>query len=305
LLDDLMGELAFDPLDFLRKPAKDRFDTLKLLVPEIDFDGIAKQREAAFNRRTDVNRDAKRERAAAQLIVIDPDLPANAPDITALIAELRAAGQYNTELEGRASRRRAAGREIDELNDRAEKLRAEATSLEARAIELQARLDAAEELPAPKDTAKLERDIELARAQADAVEQRARRKAHIDAADRLEESSAALTLLIEKLDADKQDGVAKARLPAGLSISEGNDIQLAGVPFDQASAAEQLRASTAIAMALNPRLRVILIRDGSLLDADSMALLAGMAADHGYQVFVERVAGDKPAGIVIEDGRIK
>jgi DNA repair exonuclease SbcCD ATPase subunit len=305
LLDDLMGELAFDPLDFLRKPAKDRFDTLKLLVPEIDFDGIAKQREAAFNRRTEVNRDAKRERAAAQVIVIDPDLPANAPDITALIAELRAAGQYNTELEGRASRRRAAGREIDELNDRAEKLRAEATSLEARAIELQARLDAAEELPAPKDTAKLERDIELARAQADAVEQRARRQAHIDAANRLEESSAALTLLIEKLDADKQDGVAKAQLPAGLSIGEGNDIQLAGVPFDQASAAEQLRASTAIAMALNPRLRVILIRDGSLLDADSMALLAGMAADRGYQVFVERVAGDKPAGIVIEDGRIK
>jgi hypothetical protein len=46
LLDDLMGELAFDPLDFLRKAPKDRFDTLKLLVPEVDFDGIAAQRKS-------------------------------------------------------------------------------------------------------------------------------------------------------------------------------------------------------------------------------------------------------------------
>src|SRR6202035_4916542 len=50
MLDDLMGELAFDPLDFLRKPAKDRFDTLKLLVPEVDFDGIARQRQAAYDK---------------------------------------------------------------------------------------------------------------------------------------------------------------------------------------------------------------------------------------------------------------
>ncbi len=93
-------------------------------------------------------------------------------------------------------------------------------------------------------------------------------------------------------------------MPAGLTFGGEDDILLGDVPFDQASAAEQLRASTAVAMALNPRLRVILIRDGSLLDTDSMKLLAQLAADNNYQVFIERVAGDKPAGIVIEDGRV-
>ena len=58
-------------------------------------------------------------------------------------------------------------------------------------------------------------------------------------------------------------------------------------------------------LALNPTLRVLLIRDGSLLDDDSMRLIAEMAAKADAQVWLERVGeGDKSA-IIIEDGQIR
>ena len=169
---------------------------------------------------------------------------------------------------------------------------------------MRAKLDAAPPLPEPIDTAALQADVGNANIIAAAVAKLTVRAGHRKRADALDDTYREIEASINKMDEDKRTAIAGAKMPAGLAFGPDDEILLAGVPFDQASAAEQLRASTAIAMSLNPHLRVILIRDGSLLDADSMKLLAALAAEHDYQVFVERVAGDKPSGIVIEDGRI-
>ena len=59
-----------------------------------------------------------------------------------------------------------------------------------------------------------------------------------------------------------------------------------------------------MAMALNPKLRVIRILDGSLLDAENLALIADMATAQDYQVWIERVADASGVGVVIEDGAV-
>ena len=97
--------------------------------------------------------------------------------------------------------------------------------------------------------------------------------------------------------------VAGAALPEGVKIEDGA-VTMAGVPFEQASAAEQLRVSTSIAMALNPKLRIILVRDGSLLDADGVRTIAEMADKNDFQVWLERVAAGERAGVLIEDGEV-
>jgi len=76
-----------------------------------------------------------------------------------------------------------------------------------------------------------------------------------------------------------------------------------GIPFHQASSSQQLRVSLAIAMALNPTLRIIRISDGSLLDDHSMAIIREMAKAKDYQIWIE-VVGDR-VGIQIEDGLVK
>ncbi len=62
--------------------------------------------------------------------------------------------------------------------------------------------------------------------------------------------------------------------------------------------------SVAIAMAGNPKLRVLRIKDGSLLDSKSYAMLQEMAELHDFQCWVEAVDESGTVGIVMEDGAV-
>jgi len=56
---------------------------------------------------------------------------------------------------------------------------------------------------------------------------------------------------------------------------------------------------------MNPKLKVLLIRDGSLLDATSLKLVAQMAAEAEGQVWIERVGDGAECSVVIEDGKVR
>lgn len=115
----------------------------------------------------------------------------------------------------------------------------------------------------------------------------------------------ALTAQIEQLDKRKTEALAKAEFPVpGLGFDE-TGVTFNAVPFSQASSAEQIRVSLAIAIALNPGLKVIRILDGSLLDEDGMRLVDEAAKANDYQVWIERVGDSGSVGIVIEDGQVK
>ena len=117
--------------------------------------------------------------------------------------------------------------------------------------------------------------------------------------------SVELTSAIDARKQAAQDAISNADLPVdGIEIIDGA-VLLNGVPFDQASDAEQLSASIGIAMTLNPDLKVIRVRDGSLLDQDAMKVLAKMADDADYQIWIERVDSSGDVGFVLEDGHLK
>jgi hypothetical protein len=61
----------------------------------------------------------------------------------------------------------------------------------------------------------------------------------------------------------------------------------------------------AVALASKPRLRVVLIRDGSLLDDESMELLRKFADDNDVQVWIERVGSNDADALIIEDGEVQ
>jgi hypothetical protein len=98
--------------------------------------------------------------------------------------------------------------------------------------------------------------------------------------------------------------IAMADFPVKDIAFDGRMVLLGGVPFEQASDAQRLKASVEIAMAANPSIRVIRVRDGSKLDKDNLALLGKIAEERGFQVWVERV-GDEAATVVIEDGHVR
>ncbi len=137
------------------------------------------------------------------------------------------------------------------------------------------------------------------------VEAKLRRETIEAEARALEERATALTAAMEERSARKTEAVANAPMPVpGLSFGDG-EVLFDGLPLDQASQAEKIRVSVAIAMAANPKLRVLCIRDGSLLDRESLRLLSEMIESQDYQCWLEVTDDEGKTGVVIEDGAIR
>ena len=319
MIDSLLGEISFDPLAFSRMRAKDQFDLLKRFVPGVDFEAIEAANKVDYDARTNVNREAKQKRVLAEQVQLPDDLPAEPLDEDAIVDELEAVGQTNANIEQTRARREAGGRQVADWTSTAEQRRARATqlrseaddedaiatNLEGKASDLRDKLAAAAPLPEPTETADVRARLDEARRINGLIERREARDLQFKQAEGLESQSQALTEIMEARERDKREAVAAAKLPVG-GIAFGDDeILMDGVPFEQASDADKLRASVAIAMASNPKLRVLRIRDGSLLDEESLKALAEMADQEDYQIWIERVSDSGAVGFVLEDGHLK
>jgi hypothetical protein len=312
VLDKLIGSLAFDPLAFSRMDTKTQLNELRALVPlDIDVDALDAANREDFARRTDLNRELRALASALGVFETEPDEVASV-DTDALVDALMAASKTNEDYRHERNQRELALKDIDrcrgsaKLNrDEAARLISAAEAYEMKATNLEANRDNLSPVPADVDVADLRAQIDAAKAT------NARAVAYADY-EKLAVANATLLRTIDDLNAgmdartaERTAAIARAAMPvAGLSFTEDGVI-LNGIPFGQASSAQQLRVSCALAMAANPTLRVLRIKDGSLLDDDSLALVAAMAAAHDFQVWVEIVDASGKIGIVMEDGNAR
>lgn len=294
MLDELVGRLSFDPMDFMRMKPAEQSKTLCDLVG-IDTTKLDGQRKAVYDERTAVNRGVRESEAALKGMSRHEDAPDKETSIT------EAAEAYNRAV--RENAHREANKEnIVDATRRIE-------SLKRQLQEAQQDLEAFkkdESLLGPMvDTEPLRQRME----QAEAINRKVRENAaYRQQESRLNESkseSDKLTARLDEIDQAKAKMIREAQYPIdGLSIDEEGRVLFGGIPFDQCSSAEQTRVSVAMGLAMNPKLRVLLIRDGSLLDENSMAMVADMAQTADAQVWIERVGKGDPLSIIIEDGEV-
>jgi len=318
LLNELVGRFTLDPLAFSRMRASEQFDAMKALVPGFDFDASIAADRADYERRTGLNRKAKETRVAAEAIAV-PLEPVQPVDEAPILADLARASDHNTGIVERKGRREQAqnqvvglrleaseaAAEIEELQKKIGHLRDRIEIAEHKAKEIEAKLAAAPALPEPLDTAALAQALEQAkRANAlHAAQEQA--TALLKQAQDFHGQAELLTQAMEDRARKRSEAIAAAKLPVeGLTLGEG-EVLVDALPFAQAAASKKIRISVALAMALNPKIRVLRIMDGSLLDSDAMKVVADMAAEHDFQVWIERVDDRSPSAIVIEDGHIK
>lgn len=314
MLDDLLGTLTFDPLGFMREKPREQFETLRKLVKlDIDPDALDEANVTDAAKRTDINRDAKSLRARLLAIPDPPEgLPAAPIDEAGLLAGLETAAAGNVRIEQRKAKRGEYARTIEKLNSdaaadrlRARQILTDAETKEKQAAQLQADLDAAPSLPEPTDITVLRADLNTARATNRDIASKNQRAKLESEADALQKQADGLTAAMDARKAAKLAAIEKAEMPIpGLGMGEG-EVLFNGVPLNQASDAEQLMVSTAIAAALNPKLRVLRIRDGSLLDSDALKRLAAFAEERDFQIWLEVVNSSDPTAIVMEDGHVR
>lgn len=295
-LDEKLGALSFDPLAFTTMEPKKQLATLLALV-DLPFDPaeVASRRLGIYEERTEVGRRVK----ALQGALDGVERPSGAIPVETSAAEAvdayAAASAQHGEYQALWDRADAMAKELAELEARVEARKAELHDLNHRMLQMG-------ELP----------DLDALKASLDTVEERNEgiRAQKVDAErwGLLDAEGAhykKLTAALDQLDANKAKALSEAKMPIeGLAFDE-EGVTYQGLPFAQASAAEQLRVSLAMALAMNPDIRVVRITDGSLLDGANMELVAKMAAEAGAQVWLERVSDEGEIGVVIEDGAVK
>ena len=311
MLDEMVGRLSFDPLAFASLPAKDQQSELLGLV-ELPFDPavLAGQRKSAFDERTDVGRTVKQLKGQLDgFPEIGDDVPDEPVSVAALVAELDDAGKQQLAAQNAADEVRGSHEVVSEAKREIEELQEKLTRWHARLAEAEDRVGRAlnrqANLPEPPAIEPIRSRIDNAETINAGVRRKQERQQVLDQLEDWREKQDALTARIAELDKKRADGLAVAEFPVpGLGFDE-DGVTLDGVPFAQASAAEQLRVSVAMAMALNPKVRIIRITDGSLLDSENLTLIEGMAGANGFQVWIERVDESGAVGVVIEDGEVK
>lgn len=294
LLDGLLGRLSFDPTQFMKRPAGEQRDMLLQAVGLGDqINQIDAARKLAYDERTIVGREG--ERVAAQLKALpepEPGLPGEEVSATELLTEIRKLENRNRSILDARSRRTKVAARITELRNELELLEFQLAEMDS---------TAEGDLV---DTSSMEAQMQ----RADSLNSQVRQASHWHAlntqyGERLAQYKA-LTKDIADLDAQKDEALRCADLPVvGLGV-DNEGITYNGVPFADANTASQLRTAVAIAMSLNPTIRIVRLTDGSLLDAENMAALNEMAQHRGFQVWVERVDDSGGTGIVIEDGAV-
>lgn len=296
-LDELVGKLSLDPLAFTLLDDKKQLAQLLDLV-ELPFDPeqLESSRKEVFAERTLVNNRVKEFKAAlAQFGELPADLPATEVSVSELLGEYR---KFETAQQERA-------KYLTDLNESQYKVQ-----------DLERQLAAAREHLAKVtdflgNVSDYSEDLEALRGKIDGAEETNRlvRKKQERGSlqfqyDATTDQAQALTAKLDEIDKTKADGLAAAQFPVdGLGFTE-EGVTYQGVPFKQASTAEQIRVSMAMAIALNPALRVIRISDGSLLDSDSLALVEETAREHDFQIWVEMVEGNHEGAYTIVDGEV-
>ena len=300
MLDDLIGRLSFDPLAFASLPPKhQQAQLLDLVDLPFDPDELADERASKFAERTEIGRQQKQLNGQlAGLPPMNNDVGTEERSAARLFARLQNAREQD-------ARWRDAQRDVKSAEQRVAEARSALAEAEDDLAGAHAEMEDLVEVD-PQEIVDAEaqiRDLDETNAAIRANQERVRVAESLTAANVKWEN---LTTELVDLDNQRTNGLAAAQFPIdGLGFDDGG-VTYNGVPFTQASAAEQLRVSVAIAMALNPRVRVIRIADGSLLDSGNLALIGEMAADRGYQVWIETVrdAGVDGPGVVIEDGQV-
>ena len=297
MLDDLLGELTFDPLEFTRMEPKKQLETLRGMVKlSVDIDALDAKNALDYVTRTDVNRQVKALEAQVGAIQVPESVPPQEHDIQSMLTEVEEAAGFNQMLTQERAGRAESVRKIQELRKSAAELAAKANMLE-------------KSLPAESDEQLIDlqeitQRIELARQENEVIKQAAHRDQLVEQLHTLRAEALDLTTGINERTALKQQTIISAKMPVkGLGFGEG-EVVFNSLPFTQASDAERLRISVAIAMAMNPKLRVLRIRDGSLLDDSNLELLAKMAKAGDYQIWIERVETGGKVGVVMEDGHV-
>ena len=308
MLNSLIGELSFDPQEFAQQSEKEQLGILlSLLDLPIDLTVIDEKRKVIYAKRTEVNRDVKDLEGQLKGIEIPKDVPDEELNTADVMTEMQAATEQNTANQNRRMELQQVQQDLETGKNKLQQLESEIAECKEQ-IEID--IAAVNSLSTVVDNI-VDLDLEAFKVRLAEVEETnvlvRKKQERAEVAKQLTVAKTNSTLLtddIQAIDSEKAEAIENATMPVPLLSFNESGVTYNDIPLKQCSAAEQLRVSVAMAMALNPEIRVIRITDGSLLDSSNLTLIEEMAKEEDFQVWIERVDESGKLGVYIKEGEV-
>lgn len=309
ILNNLLGAAGaaiLDPLEFAHKKPADQAATLRNLVG-LDFTDLDAKRKTAYDERTLVNKEIEALKARNTGAVEHQGVPDEEQSAAEVQTNLETANNANQAYHYNKAQledvTRRVGNQINEIEALKATLRGAEKVLE-QLQEIQATAQSALNPCATVDTTPILAELAALEDTNRKVRENKALKAARETWTEVQEKKVALNTELDQIDNEKANQLAKAVFPIdGLGFAE-DGITFNGIPFEQASASEQIKVSTAIALALAGDIRVILVRDASLLDRKSRQAMIDQAEAAGAQLFLELVGSEGEMTLCLEDGEV-
>lgn len=302
-LEHLIGEISFNPFEFVQwgqtaEGRKKQAQFIRKLIPEAIRNEMAKTDadfKQKFESRTFVNRDLGALRGQVQGIEIpDPETYGNRVEVTKLVNELSSAHAHNRRIDDLKTKKQQHENRVTSWNKDITKLEKELAAAKKErdkdATIINAITDELGTLT-PTETAPLQKQIEESdehNRKHDALQKYYELLGKVEEKEKLQADH---NKELEALTRKKAKLVVEAKLPIeGLSINE-DSIYLKGLPLEETQIPTSviMDLGVRIAVALNPRLRILSIPRGESLGSKRMEELIAFAQQHGYQLFIEKV----------------
>ena len=322
VLDGLISKLS-DPLKFLQMDEKQQGEEVRKAAG-LDFTELDKKRATIYNERHSIGQEVTRLKGAFEKAPQFADAPQTKVTVSQLTQELEDSLEQQKEiqdvqgaiddLESRATLEETTN--ADRWRSRIEELKKELAKAEDALAECQTKAqkcradaiqyrDRLKQLPQPADVGPIRqkiKDAEELNAKFDANEKR--RQLEKEWLDKQAEYSAR-DKDIEQIDYTKAQMTSRAKFPVkGISFAPDGGLRFNDLALKQASQAQQIDVSIALAMMQNPKLRVLWVRQGALLDPDYLALIIKVADEFDVQLLIERVGKGPECGVIIEEGQV-
>lgn len=312
-LASMIGKISFDPLAFKDMSPKEQRELLKNLVG-LDFTDIQKEYKEVFEKRSEVNSQIKG--VIAQLDNTEAPHPDTADEEISFKEELDKITQmrdkqkvYLDSLSKREDIKELLSDCLGSIEHFEVQIKSLQESLETakeNSKNLSQKIDQWQLPEEVTSTAILAVESSLQDIESKNVNIRAakRYRSLIKDSNKLKEQSDKHTEHLNRLEQDKATRIANAKFPIEGMAMDDEDVIYKGKKFSILSDGEQIRVSTAMAMALNPNLKVIFIHHGNDLDSDGKKEIFDLAKSKGFDIWMEVVDESGDLGYFIEDGNI-
>lgn len=302
----LTGGAIIDPVRWLNLDEKKQLEELLSIVElPFDLDHLAAEKKTAEEDRLIVGREVKRLKSVVDSMPPKDDtIPTEERSMGDVIAQMNAAqevldvfNETKTNMEKSLARVQRIEEQIEELK----REREEAIKFNEAAIDF---LKKSPSNPQGEVDALKAELAGLEEVNRQVREQAQRRDAEAQLAEANKKHSEAQAR-IDAIERQKRDGLANTTFPVdGLSVDE-NGITFNGIPWVQVNSAHRRKVALAIAMSGERDLKLAIIKDGDLLDEDSLEDVRRMADERGYTILIERDRDkSREMGFVIHDGEL-